>query len=185
MAPGDQVTVVGQSWGDNCYDTGPPPEGQGVLGVPAEDIEIVFVQGSDQTVVARGAADDDYGFAVEITVPPAAVPGTAWLRASATGAPYPGPLSSEPLILVTASDDPSAEVEVATFGEGELVEDPPEPTETTAVPDSSVDAIPVESDALLAPDRTGRNVAVGLALLAGIGAAVTAGVFLRRRRLAR
>lgn len=29
---GGEVTVTGEAWGDNCYDTGPPPNGEGALG---------------------------------------------------------------------------------------------------------------------------------------------------------
>jgi hypothetical protein len=43
---GDVVTVRGKGWGDgSCYDNGRPPAGQGVLGVPALDIEVAFEQG--------------------------------------------------------------------------------------------------------------------------------------------
>ncbi|MDG2028270.1 MAG: hypothetical protein P8J50_14275 [Acidimicrobiales bacterium] len=38
--PGEPVPVSGQWFGDNCYDTGPPPEGEDVLGKPIADIDV-------------------------------------------------------------------------------------------------------------------------------------------------
>lgn len=35
VALGSDIDVVGLAWGDNCYDTGPPPAGEGPLGRPA------------------------------------------------------------------------------------------------------------------------------------------------------
>ena len=32
VGPGDVVLIQGIAWGDNCYDTGPPPDGEGNLG---------------------------------------------------------------------------------------------------------------------------------------------------------
>lgn len=66
---GERITVTGEGFGDNCYDTGPPPEGQGVLGNPLTDIEVLFLQGTTEIVVARGAANADYEFDVTVTVP--------------------------------------------------------------------------------------------------------------------
>lgn len=75
-APGAAVTVHGEGFGDNCYDTGSPPPGQGVLGNPLADIEITFVQDST-TVLATVDADAEYEFTVEVTVPADAAPGPA------------------------------------------------------------------------------------------------------------
>lgn len=183
VAPGDQVTVVGELWGDNCYDTGPPPDGEGVLGVPADDIELVFVQGADRIVVARGAADDEYAFSVDVTIPVGASPGPASLQSRE------GVGAGQPALTVTEGPaEPGPATDAVVFDGSEVVEIPTGSTEapvgTTAVPDLAVDSVPIESDALPAPDRTDRNVAVGLAVLAGFGAALAAGVFVRRRRLA-
>lgn len=84
---GDTVTVEGTNWGDACYDTGPPPEGEGVLGVPRDHIEIVVVQGDRTIVVARGAADDRYAFSVEVPVPTSLEPGPARIGAQLADEP--------------------------------------------------------------------------------------------------
>ncbi len=72
---GDVVQVDGMGWGDNCYDTGPPPEGEGSLGNPRTDITIVLVQDGQEIVVAEGNADDRYEFFVEVVIPSALTPG--------------------------------------------------------------------------------------------------------------
>jgi hypothetical protein len=74
---GGPLLVEGLAFGDNCYDTGPPPEGQGVLGKPRSDISVFVVQDGEEHLVAEGSADDDYGFAVEVPVPAGLDPGEA------------------------------------------------------------------------------------------------------------
>jgi hypothetical protein len=69
------VQVTGSAWGDNCYDTGPPPEGEGVLGKPATGIEIFLVQDGVEHLVATGNADEKYDFEVEVPVPDDLEPG--------------------------------------------------------------------------------------------------------------
>ncbi len=76
-APGEVITIEGHAFGDNCYDTGPPPDGQGVLGVPVADIELSIAGDAGEVVVARGSADAHYEFSVEVEVPPRMAPGTA------------------------------------------------------------------------------------------------------------
>jgi hypothetical protein len=85
VSRGDIVTVQGFGWGDNCYDTGPPPSGQGVFGVPVKDIAISFVQGNKLVRVARGAAEGDYRFEVDVRVPRQLKPGSATIGASWSG----------------------------------------------------------------------------------------------------
>jgi hypothetical protein len=75
VEPGDTIAIEGIGWGDNCYDTGPPPEGQGALGVPASDIEIVFLQDDIEILVATGDADAAYEFGATITIPSGLQPG--------------------------------------------------------------------------------------------------------------
>lgn len=74
---GEVITVRGYAFGDNCYDTGPPPAGEGVLGVPVPDVELFVAQGDGEVLVARGAANADYEFSVDIVVPPRLSPGPA------------------------------------------------------------------------------------------------------------
>jgi hypothetical protein len=66
---GGTLSVEGLAFGDSCYDTGPPPEGQGVLGKPIEGISVLVVQGGDEHLVAEGAADAEYGFTVDVLLP--------------------------------------------------------------------------------------------------------------------
>lgn len=47
-ARGQTITVTGRTFGDNCYDSGAPPAGQGVLGRPIDDIEVVLQQASSE-----------------------------------------------------------------------------------------------------------------------------------------
>lgn len=78
---GGHVTVTGKAWGDDCYDTGPPPDGEGVLGRPLEGIEIVVVQGEREWVLETVDAGGDYGFVTRVTIPHDADPGEARLFA--------------------------------------------------------------------------------------------------------
>lgn len=125
VRPGDTVRVVGQYWGDACFDTGPPPAGQGVLGLPRQGIEVMFEQGGTQTVVARGNADADYQFHVDIVIPHTAAPGEARLVARATDEEQFA-AKGEPLKVVSAGQ--GSPVMVASFGPTEI----PVPTSATA-----------------------------------------------------
>ncbi|WP_161962470.1 hypothetical protein [Nocardioides speluncae] len=78
---GEILRVVGEGWGDNCHDTGVPPDAHGALGDPLDDIEVAFVQDGKETIVARGSADDDYRFEALVTVPASLRPGIARLLA--------------------------------------------------------------------------------------------------------
>jgi hypothetical protein len=69
------VQVTGSGWGDNCYDTGPPPEGEGVLGTPVTGIKIFLVQDGVEHLVATGNADKEYEFEVDVPVPDDLEPG--------------------------------------------------------------------------------------------------------------
>jgi hypothetical protein len=113
VARGDTLEVVGTAWGTDCYDTGPPPSGVGVLGAPVSDIELVVVQADREWVVARGAAGSDYTFVVTVTVPTDATPGTASLVGR-----HPGGTAYSPNQELQISELPAAtgSPTVATFG---------------------------------------------------------------------
>lgn len=77
-------------------------------------IEIVLVQGEQVTVVARGAADEDFGFELDVVVPTDAHPGAAELEAfAANGAWRTGP--GTPLVVL-AADEPRGSAGVVSFG---------------------------------------------------------------------
>jgi hypothetical protein len=109
---GGEVTATGERWGDNCYDTGPPPDGEGVLGRAVTDIEIVVVQGEKEWVVATVDAEDDYRFTTQVNVPQDATPGDAQMIARKAGTlPYvsnPDPalrISSAPAVTSPPTTD--------------------------------------------------------------------------------
>ena len=111
---GGSVTVNGTGWGDGCYDTGPPPDGEGVLGNPLTDVEISFVQGGARIVVATGAADSDYEFEIDVAVPVALEPGPVQLVAeSGQRAAFVDP-TAEPLV-VSSKSPVASESSVVTF----------------------------------------------------------------------
>jgi hypothetical protein len=101
---GGTVAVTGTGWGDSCYDTGPPPSGEGILGKPQRDLIVLFVQDGEELLVAEGAADEDYGFAVDVPVPLSLQPGEATLivrgptGASHTGSGEPIPITDAPIV---------------------------------------------------------------------------------------
>jgi hypothetical protein len=112
---GTTVTVTGRGWGDSCYDTGPPPDGEGVLGKPQTNLLVLFVQGGEEVIVGEGDADADYEFVVDVPVPATLTPGEATLAVwNATGSI--GLSATDQPIVIT--DEPPAETvwKVATFG---------------------------------------------------------------------
>ena len=130
---GGEVTVTGEAWGDNCYDTGPPPNGEGVLGRPATDIEIVLTQGDTEWVLGTVDADKQYGFEEEMVVPTDASPGDAQLNARHTEtAPYIPYV--EPTLRI--SDAPSVTPPSTTEPEPA----PPPSESTTAAQDNQPDS---------------------------------------------
>ena len=172
--------MTGSGFGDNCYDTGPPPAGEGYLGKPLTEIEVVFVQGDRQTVVARGAADDGYAFEIDVVVPAASVPGEARLLALdlATGLSAPGD-PGRPMVvtpeLPLAADQPAAVFEGS--------DQHPSSTTTTEIDDREAEATtpPPPRRPSRGDDSNGDLVVIGLAVLAAIGL-VAAAVLARRRR---
>ncbi|MEP1123065.1 MAG: hypothetical protein ABJH68_04145 [Ilumatobacter sp.] len=129
VVSGAQLVVTGYAWGDNCYDTGAPPDGEGVLGVPIGGIDVYVVQGTEEFLVATGAADDEYSFDVTIVIPAELTAGTAVVQArwAANRIAY----SENPQIVVTdASPLVADEPTVATF-------EPATTTTTTTTADST------------------------------------------------
>ncbi|QGG95767.1 hypothetical protein [Actinomarinicola tropica] len=183
VQPGGTVTVRGSAWGDECYDTGPPPDGEGVLGRPIEDIAIVVEQGPVAALVAIGSADDDYEFEVEVTMPPSILPGEARVRAFwARGIVFD---ATDATVVVTGEAPPDlVELSPVRFGPTEEAE-----ADTMLAPDedSAVDggaAAPTSGDA----DDLGSGASNGdplfvlwLVLAAAGGAAVAMAVCLRGR----
>ncbi|MFN3255413.1 MAG: hypothetical protein ACE37B_06935 [Ilumatobacter sp.] len=132
---GAQLVVTGYAWGDNCYDTGAPPDGEGVLGVPIGGIDVYVVQGTEEFLVATGAADDEYSFDVTIVIPAELTAGTAIVQArwAANRIAY----SENPQIVVTdASPLVSDEPTVATF-ESATTTTADSTTTSTAAPTSA------------------------------------------------
>jgi hypothetical protein len=114
---GQEITVTGTGFGDNCYDTGPPPAGQGILGEPLRDVEVVIVQGDVEHIVAEGAADDAYELSVDVVVPPELEPGEALVRVRWGGGTTWAVDATEQALEV--SDAPATgEATVAEFGPG-------------------------------------------------------------------
>jgi hypothetical protein len=95
---GGQLVVSGYAFGETCYDTFSPPEGQGELGRPIADIEIYIVQRADEFLVATGAANSFYKFTITVVIPPDLVPGVAEIEARWTDRVA---FSEDPQIVVT------------------------------------------------------------------------------------
>jgi hypothetical protein len=93
---GVTVTVTGQAFGNNCYDTGPPPPGEGVLGVPQRGVVLTFTDAAGRTTeLTTVDAGQQYGFVTQVTIPDGAAPGVGRLDSvspsgnpSAPGVPF-------------------------------------------------------------------------------------------------
>lgn len=130
VEPGDTITVRGSAWGDSCYDTGPPPEGQGGLGLPRRDIEIWLVTGNRRYVLAHGDADSDYGFVVKVIVPFGLRPGEKRVVAL-----FPSNVVVNPDLLVPTASVPLTITGSPRRGPGlPVVEFGPTVTSTTEPP---------------------------------------------------
>lgn len=115
---GSTLVVTGFGWGDDCHDTGDPPAGEGVLGNPLTDIEVVIRQGEVEHLVAIGFADENYEFEVEVPIPVDLEPGPVEVRVDSAGSLIPGdPFRAGELVV---SDTPPVEPTVEApvhFGE--------------------------------------------------------------------
>lgn len=119
IAPGGELTLIGSWWGDSCYDTGPPPSGQGVLGTPMNDVEIYVRQGASEWLVATGSADRDYAFEVTVTAPAGLKAGSAELQARWRGNDVSS--SAPDLVVVEGSAPTAADTTVVSFGPSPVV----------------------------------------------------------------
>ena len=136
---GGELTVVGSSFGDNCYDTGPPPDGEGFLGVPQSDVQVLVIQGGEEILVAKGDADEGYGFEVTVVVPAALEPGPAQLVARLASGADVLPFTDDGLTISDAAPVEGAEESVATFGGA----DPEELTDVTEADAGSDSSLPL------------------------------------------
>jgi|GEM_PF-2285698 len=168
---GTDVTVTGEWWGSDCYDTGDPPAEEGFLGVPASDIDVTILQDGRGWVVARGAADAEYGFTVTAPVSADLAPGPALLVAQEGGdVLYPSTLTTPIEIADVAPVATPAGLPV-TFG----------PATDEAVAVASAVATPGANDVSEDGDVTGVQVAAGLVLFM-LGFAAGATAFTARQR---
>lgn len=152
---GGELTATGQAWGDNCYDTGPPPDGEGALGLPTSGIEIVLTQRDREWVLATVDADDEYSFEEQVVVPPDATPGDAQLTVRSSGAaPYLPTV--EPTLRISAA--PAIPAPPST-------KPTPDPTTAESSTSTPSDANSTESGSI-APWLTAAAVVVALAVVA-------------------
>lgn len=155
VAHGDIVKVTGSGFGDNCYDTGPPPPGIGALGIPLEGVEVYIEQAGARHLVAVGDTSLDYSWSVDVRVPLVLDVGEARITA-VTGRLTAFDESNSPL-EVTSQVVEGAAVTVVDFGENaESPKADPEPTTTDWTP--------------------------LLALIAGLAVVAVVGVTTQRRR---
>lgn len=185
---GGTVTITGQYLGDDCLDTGTPPQGVGPLGNPLTGLVIVVDQGSNEFVVATGSADGDYTFHVDVVVPSKLEPGEATL--SVVGAGDARLTLSPALVISSAPPVSSPHATEATFGPPTTPDtepngtDPP-PVLPAEIPDEPVATAPQSSIAPIATDSHNtdlqRAIGVGVAGVVAIGATAFA-VWARTRR---
>lgn len=115
--PGSVITIEGRLFGDQCHDTGPPPSGEGRIGMPWRNIDIVLIQDGREHLVATGNAGAGYDFSVDVVVPGAVNVGAISVTAKlpAQGAWDDLSVSADQEIQVTAGEV-SAPNAVARFG---------------------------------------------------------------------
>lgn len=170
---GGTVHVVGQAWGDNCYDTGPPPPGEGVLGHPLTGIKVYLAQGGIEHLVATGDADQKFGFVVDVPVPDTLEPGPVELVARSTRNGQPYSTTTKPLVVSQVAPSGS------NVGAPVQFDKPTQTPEATTTASSS-------SSRSTTSSRDNGGGSVSAAVLAGVAlitaGLVAAGVYLARRR---
>lgn len=84
-APGDSLRVLGDGFADDCADTGVGAFGCTFTPVARPERGIVLELADERGVVATATvdADDDFRFAVDVTLPDDLAPGTYSLTADA------------------------------------------------------------------------------------------------------
>ena len=192
FARGASIAVIGSSFGLECYDTGPPPPGEGLLGPPIQDIEILFVQGDSEWVVATGDAGNDYGFRVDILVPLDAEPGDGRITARFLSDWEPWIQTTE-AVTITDAAPVVDEWAMATFGPAaepsggstEVIES----TTTTALTTTSTSPPSTTTEPIDGADPengtdgdTGTTRATGIAVGILIVAAAVGGLLVLSRR---
>ncbi len=177
VARGGVLTVTGQHFGDDCLDTGTLPPGVGPLGNPLTGLVIVIDQGTDEYVVARGSAESDYTFTVDVVVPAALEPGDATLALLGAG---DARLNTDLALVITNATAGDGVAAVATFGPPTpdtqptgTVPDPVLPGDIPDLPTATTPAPPVSTaapteESLTVTER--RAVTVGAAVVIGIAA---------------
>ncbi len=158
VARGQTIAVIGTGWGDDCYDTGDPPAGEGDLGIPLEGIHVVLVQGGREWDLWSGAAGEDYGFTASVVVPVDAAPGDAQL------------LARRP------------DTSVSTFDQTVRISDAA-PVTTTSPPTTTRPKEPEESTASPGSEPSSGGVSIGwLVAIVAAGAIVAVAIIALRRR---
>src|SRR5262245_38231097 len=76
VRPGDRMWIDGEAWGDACYDTGPPPKGEGYRGLPLH-VTISAVQDGHDVELAEVLANRHYKFEIKVRAPDGLEPGLA------------------------------------------------------------------------------------------------------------
>lgn len=170
------MTITGQYFGDDCFDTGTVPPGVGPLGNPLTGLAIVIDQGSNEFVLATGSADSDYEFHVDVVIPSTLEPGEAVINILGSG---DARLTIDPPLHISSAAPISAEATVATFGPEPPPDTVPPGTDPLSVlpadiPDQDVVTTPPLSTAAIADDTSTddqqRAIAVGVAVAVAIGA---------------
>lgn len=204
---GTTIVVKGFGWGTDCHDAGPPPPGEGALGLPRIDLEVVIAQSGVELVVARGHADENYSFEVEVTVPATLDPGPITVRVRSgrvdglDASPGTLRIGDRPASTARASVTPDTDIE--TFGPATQpvpadAESAGDPTARSTDPSTIPTSSPPGSDAMVeadtapdepagaAPERESDGNESPLRWVLGTGVAVAAVgavvALIRRRR---
>jgi hypothetical protein len=81
---GAVIDVEGSGWGTACYDTGPSPLGEGLLGVPITAIGIELVQGDQRWDLGYYGIKPDYTFTRTVQIPRSVKTGVASIVADSS-----------------------------------------------------------------------------------------------------
>ena len=134
-----RLSVTGEAFGTACHDSGPPPQGQGVLGEPGRAIQVVLSQRGMQQLVAVVDASADYTFGVDVPLVQVE-PGT--LDVSATylaqqGTGFLTTATAEPVPVSTAVSRASYRLESSAPPGSPPVSSPAPPSGRTAPSEGS------------------------------------------------
>lgn len=77
VTAGERVMVTGRAFGTECNDTRTVGDTRPLLGPPARDLQVAFIQGGTRVPIGRVSANESYEVSASVSIPASARVGAA------------------------------------------------------------------------------------------------------------